>query len=671
MAKYTFTSGQSIDIPDEGVLYKDSTGQNVYVRKGGTLNAIRSNLLSGVDVAKLPTYQHTGEQSKALAELGGTGGGTQVTDTSIFGNLKAVTGEEITRSASPKNPQGADIKSNIKGQIVTTPTIEENLTKIDPAAGTPATLGAAKILSDAQKGGAPVSAEAAKAAGIGASPAEDVLNLPQEGRILTDAEIAAIRKQQGLSTPKPTVAVDPQVERAKAMVAQTKAEGSKPFSGSSYDTQGVQAEIASIDESLNAEADKEASRIADETTPGVRQSSKLLEKLAEVFNGDAEPVAPSLAQTFQDNRAKLGVGELETKLASVDSELAKLESDYASVLEKEEGRTVSMAQIGRRQSALGLEYNRQKRDLEVKRSSLAKELDVKYGVINTITTLTGQDYDNATQAYERNFTKAVTMFNVLKGIEDSEKLDIERKQDNARANVQIMANLLKEGNTNYASLPESTKLDIRKAELAAGFPAGFVSTVTAATGKTEIQFLPSYTDVSGNRVQPVATKDEKGAYTISNVTLGKEQSADVKADVKAKKTEEDNQKKKEDDFAKARKFIADNPNAKEPEIQVALLERTDLTDGDIAALLKEKTSSTPATPANVKSKMVSVLAPLKSSFSRSEAKTQAESQLKKALGTEGALPKAYLEAIDAAITEVYGATTLQKAAVGVYKALYK
>lgn len=248
-------------------------------------------------------------------------------------------------------------------------------------------------------------------------------------------------------------------------------------------------------------------------------SAKMIKKLYDAQTEPAKKEA-SLAETLAAKRKELGVGGLEDDLASVDSDLAKLDADFTSLMPEEENRRVSVRQINKRQSAEELQYNRQRRDLVAERTSIANELSSKYSVIETMINVTGQDIDNARANYQDQFNRNVQMINMIKGVEDSAKTDQERKIDNARSNLQIMTNLVKDGNVSYDELDAATKLSIKNLEITAGLPTGFTSFVSEQIKDPVVSLLTAYTDKNtGERIQPVMTKKDDGTWDIQNVVI--------------------------------------------------------------------------------------------------------------------------------------------------------
>jgi len=285
----------------------------------------------------------------------------------------------------------------------------------------------------------------------------------------------------------------------------------------------TQSEIEKINEEENQSQEEELAIIEEESTEDVdlSTSASLVERLLKILETKNEEKTPSMEQKFLDEKKALGVGELETSLTEIESEMQQLDADYMSAIEGEEGRKVSMTQVKRRQSAEGIQYNRAKRDLQVERDSIANQLNMKYGVVNSIMKYAGADYDNAQQDYQLKWNTAMQMTNLVKGMEDSAKSDDERKTDNARANAQIMFNLFKEGNISYGSLDEATKLDIKNTEIQAGLPVGFTGFIMETIDDPVVHFGSAFTNAAGDRIQPITTVDKAtGNIAIKNVNLG-------------------------------------------------------------------------------------------------------------------------------------------------------
>lgn len=284
---------------------------------------------------------------------------------------------------------------------------------------------------------------------------------------------------------------------------------------------GVQEEINQVNDDANKEQEAEVAKIQEETDKvDLSSSADLINKLIESLEEDKAEPTVSLEQKFADERAKLGVSGLEGDLANTDAQIAKLDADFKSLMPEEEARRVSMSQINRRQTAEELQYNRKRNDLIATRNSIANELNSKYTVIDSMMKFAGQDIDNAQQNYNEQFDRNIKLINLVKGIEDEAKSDAERKIDNARANLTIMTNLLKEGNLDYDSLDPVKLSEIRNLEITAGLPIGFTSFVHENIKDPVTHWGSSFTDESGSIIQPVYTVDANGNISQQNIKVG-------------------------------------------------------------------------------------------------------------------------------------------------------
>lgn len=279
--------------------------------------------------------------------------------------------------------------------------------------------------------------------------------------------------------------------------------------------------IAAMDAALNSSQEADFATISAATTKvDLSRSADLVSKLTEMLG--TKPETPSLRDEYQKELLRSGYNEDAAALAEADKAIKQLDADFASQQKTEEGRQVSMAQVRRRQAAEQIDYERVRRDLVVDRDFLANKVANKQAVVNTMMTLFGQDVENAQAAYQNKFTNALAITNLLRGIEQDQLTQQQRQQDNARANVQVMSNLLSSGNVKYNQLDTATKSQLKSMELQAGLPVGFTQFVNETVKDPEVQFLPAYTDINGVRIQPIATINPKtGAYTIKNISQGK------------------------------------------------------------------------------------------------------------------------------------------------------
>jgi len=474
MATYKIPSQNlSAWIPDEGVpYYSDWTKRSVHLRQGKTIYTLPSSQYQGQALQTAPDNQE-GLQWLGVNYQQGT--------PDIFKSVAPKTGEILTQTISPFNPHGVDITSNLAGVVAKSPSLAENLAR---AGATPEQIKSLSASAEANKGGA-YTPEQLKVAGV-TPPTPTPFPTPDKQTILDTASKTLSDLQNRIATEGVTDA------SGKILIAPTKT----PVSDQTPAV-NMQQEVAKMDEQINTAGQQEAETLSG-TKIDVKDSSALISKLIETEKD--KPTIPSLSEQLSAKRASLGLDTLETQLNEADAQIAKLEADYHAVEAEEGGRLVSMGQIRKRQSALGIEYTKKRGELQTQRTNVANQLNMKYGALETFMKFTGQDYENANKSYQQKFNNAITMSNLMRGIEEDQKTEQERAKDNARANVDIMYDLIKSGQVNYDLLPKTTQMDIRNMELRSGLPAGFVSALKKVSVGKEILFHRATPDETGEIV---------------------------------------------------------------------------------------------------------------------------------------------------------------------------
>jgi hypothetical protein len=159
------------------------------------------------------------------------------------------------------------------------------------------------------------------------------------------------------------------------------------------------------------------------------------------------------------------------------------------------------------------------------------QLNSAYKVIDTMITLTGQDYEMASNAYDRQFNQNLQVYqaftqtkefqvNTAFKLADFEMTQIQNEQNAARANLQIYSNLLTGGNVAYANLPSDTKLAISKLETISGLGVGFLSSIQSDNPGGKIISTTTREDANGNKYADVILQNPDGSFKIVSQSLG-------------------------------------------------------------------------------------------------------------------------------------------------------
>lgn len=278
--------------------------------------------------------------------------------------------------------------------------------------------------------------------------------------------------------------------------------------------------IAQMDREANEEMTAELAKIKSETSRvDLSSSANLISKLEASLNSSAPPQRPNQQQLLEEQRTKLGVGELEDSLSAVDAKLEKLDADFQNVLQDEENRTVSIGGIRRRQSAQQVEYEKIKRDLSAERNSIVNQLNQKNSVINTIMSASAQDFENASRDYQNQFDRTLKMINLMQDAEDREFTREERDRDNARANFTVLANAISSGGIDWSKVDPAQKVQYQKLEMQAGLPIGTLEAyVQKPSNSWKMSTILPGVDEDGNQVATVFEQNSQtGEYRTTKL----------------------------------------------------------------------------------------------------------------------------------------------------------
>ncbi len=211
--------------------------------------------------------------------------------------------------------------------------------------------------------------------------------------------------------------------------------------------------------------------------PGVQSAADILNGLREsgqLPNTEA-PKAPSLVQQYQDLAEKNGVAKLQADINDLKAQQDDLAAQTRVNVSAERGKPVATNVIEGRVGVQTQQAQEQYDFLSRQLSRKTDDLGAAIGNIKTIMDLTQTDYNNAVQSYTTQFNQAISTINLVQGIQQSQKDDIQKARDNARANLQIFANTITAGNLSYNDLPADQKANINKMEVQAGLPIGFTA----------------------------------------------------------------------------------------------------------------------------------------------------------------------------------------------------
>lgn len=232
-----------------------------------------------------------------------------------------------------------------------------------------------------------------------------------------------------------------------------------------------------------------------------------------------KPTAPNFENTYNSLVGQYGISDLENNLNDLTNQENELRAQFRQQKATEEGKPVAMNVI---EGRVGEEERAANERLDAvlrQKDYVTNQLKTKYDVVNNIMNLKKLDYQTASDEYNTSFSQNLQMFNTVKGIADSQKSDLEREQDNARANTQIIYNAIQSGGLKISDISDDQKLAITKQEMQAGLPVGFYESLQSKNPKADIVTSTSR-ESGGSKYVDVIMRNPDGSLTTQSMRVG-------------------------------------------------------------------------------------------------------------------------------------------------------
>lgn len=218
--------------------------------------------------------------------------------------------------------------------------------------------------------------------------------------------------------------------------------------------------------------------------PGVQTSEEILKSLRDsgLLPSNQAPEAPNLTETFQTLSEERGLDAIQASInefkAQQDEIAAQLRVNKSAEMGKPVAQNVIEGRIGEQERTAQENYDFVSRQLSRK----TDEYNSALSSIQMIMDFTQKDFDNASQSYTQQFEQAISTINLIRGIQSDQKDDVQRAQDNARANAQIMVNLITAGNLSLDQMSPDQQAQLNKLEVQSGLPMGFFQSIQMDAG---------------------------------------------------------------------------------------------------------------------------------------------------------------------------------------------
>lgn len=276
---------------------------------------------------------------------------------------------------------------------------------------------------------------------------------------------------------------------------------------------------------INANQQQDFKKATEVTEPPVKKSTasydQIFKDLQATLSGGLgnKPTTVNFEQAYRNEMAAEGVTSLENTLNDLTNQENEIRATFRTQKANEQGKPVAMNVIEGRVSEEERAANERLDAVLRQKDYVSNQLKTKYSAIDTLMKYKTLDYNNATDAYDKQFSQNLQMFNTVKGIADTEKSDQDRQQDNARANAQIIYNSITSGGVRFDTLPADQKLQLQKLELQAGLPSGFYESLQAKNPKADI-VTSTTRETGGKKYADIIMRDATGKLITQTMLLG-------------------------------------------------------------------------------------------------------------------------------------------------------
>jgi len=247
-------------------------------------------------------------------------------------------------------------------------------------------------------------------------------------------------------------------------------------------------------------------------TRGVQTASEIAADLKSggLLPGGAPPTPPSLVEQYGALRQTAGVDAIQGSITDLKGQQDAIASQLQVTKTAEKGKPVAQnvieGRVSQEQQTAQDQYDFIGRQLGRKQ----EELNSALTNIQMIMQFSQTDYQNASTAYNTQFDHAISTINLIRGIQNDQKTDIQRAQDNARANAQIMVNAIKDGNLDINSLDPASQAQLNKLEVQAGLPIGLFQSLRMDP-KANVLFTSS-----NNGITQVGIRNPDGSVSVQS-----------------------------------------------------------------------------------------------------------------------------------------------------------
>lgn len=231
----------------------------------------------------------------------------------------------------------------------------------------------------------------------------------------------------------------------------------------------------------------------------------------------AKPGLPTYADDFEALRSDQGVAATETQINNIESEIRDLEASLRLGIYDEEGKLKPMELIGTKQRELIRQAQEEIDSRNRRKATLVDELNIKNTLISNIMGFKQLDYNAAVNNYNSSFTQAIQLINLVEGRVDKVDQEANRQRDDARANLTLYHNLLKDVGWDQVGPNLRTAIEALEMKIDPSM-IGITEAFTKANPGVKVDYTTTGYDAAGNQIVSFFSYNDGNPKLIRTIT---------------------------------------------------------------------------------------------------------------------------------------------------------
>lgn len=211
--------------------------------------------------------------------------------------------------------------------------------------------------------------------------------------------------------------------------------------------------------------------------PKVSSASDIAKEVRGLLPTSPAPTAPNLTEMYAKYRQDNNLDSLEAEIRDLTAEEDSIIAARRQRTSMERDKPVATNVMAGRVGEVERQENERLDAVSRFKARKVEELTSRQQTVQIMMNLTQQDYQNAKADYDTKFTQAMNVIELVRGIRKDQLDEQQKATDNARANLTVYANALKDGSVDLNSMSSDQRAQLNKLEMQSGFPIGFLSSI--------------------------------------------------------------------------------------------------------------------------------------------------------------------------------------------------